>query len=170
MDAKSTVRLTARQRHAAMLLAEGVSISSAVKKLGINRTTVYNWKKLPAFEALVNQMQEEAISAGSARMAGLSVEAAGTLKQLLKSKNERIRLTAVRAVFDYLPRIQIAPSAVEDAVARRNGTSPVGHDQEYIRTIRTALGFSRDQTPHVAVGSAKTEVSGPDADMVDAKS
>ena len=59
MREKSKLRLNARQRQAAILLAEGHdTVSSIAKRLGVDRTTLYNWKKRPDFQALTNQIQQ----------------------------------------------------------------------------------------------------------------
>jgi transposase len=46
--------LTPRQRHAARLLVAGHSATSAAALLGVNRHTISDWKKLPAFQGEID--------------------------------------------------------------------------------------------------------------------
>jgi transposase-like protein len=153
MQAKSKLRLTARQRKAAILLAEGDhSVSSIAKKLGIDRTTLHNWKNRPDFQALANQIQEDAVTAASAKLASLFVEALRTYEQLLRSKSERIRLTAADKILDRFPGLRIGPSTVEEIIAERNGTSATHLERRYKYAVRKALGFN-DPDPDESVDS-----------------
>ena len=173
MQAKSKLRLTARQRKAAILLAEGDhSVSSIAKKVGLDRTTLHKWKKRPDFQALANQIQEDAVTAASAKLASLFVEALHTYEQLLRSKSERIRLAAADRSLDHFPGFEMGPCTAEEIIAHRNETDPAYLDEQYALAVQRALRAlgHRDLNPHVAAGSVKADVSGTDAETVDAKS
>src|SRR5689334_15495205 len=51
-----TAALTPRQRHAARLLIAGQTAKGVAAELGIDRHTVSDWKKLPAFQAELTRL------------------------------------------------------------------------------------------------------------------
>jgi HEAT repeat protein len=112
MNAKSEVRLTARQQRAAILLASGYSISSVVQELEMHRSTLADWQRLPEFEALLNQLLEEGRAAAHAKIGTLSEKAVNVLEKLLDRANERIRLATASDILRHLSGVQIGPARV----------------------------------------------------------
>ena len=159
MREKSKLRLNARQRQAAILLAEGHdTVSSIAKKLGVDRTTLYNWKNRPDFQALTNQIQQDVVAAANAMLTSLFVEALRAQAQLLKSKNERIRLAATKMILDRLPGSEIGPCTAEEIIAQKGGITPAYRDPRRMYEIRKVLGF-KDPDPDLSVEPAETDVS-----------
>jgi DNA-binding NarL/FixJ family response regulator len=48
--------LTPRQKHAARLLFAGHSAKAIAAQLGVDRHTISDWKKLPAFQAEIENL------------------------------------------------------------------------------------------------------------------
>jgi phage terminase small subunit len=51
--------LTAKQRQAAQMLAEGNTAVQAAERIGVARVTMERWKKYPEFKAQVRQVEDE---------------------------------------------------------------------------------------------------------------
>jgi len=76
--------LTPIQRRAARLLAAGLSKPVVAGRLGVTARTLRRWAELPAFAALLAEPVDPT----------LELTARETLRELLHSPNERIRLAA----------------------------------------------------------------------------
>lgn len=77
-------------------LAAGCTASKAAQKAGCSTRTVARRLADPAFRAEVKAASREIVTRATARLAASSTRAADTLRRLLGSKDERVRLSAVR--------------------------------------------------------------------------
>jgi hypothetical protein len=75
-------------------LASGLSVKAAAKKAKVSTRTAFRRLADPAFLRQVDKAKEEAIRQASSRLAATSVKAAGKLRALLGSKDERVSLQA----------------------------------------------------------------------------
>ena len=88
------------------MLAGGMTARAAAVKAGMSETTVYRRLASPAFRAAVADAQREVVARATARLAGASTAAAGTLRRLLSSKTERVQLAAARWTLGLLIDLQ----------------------------------------------------------------
>jgi hypothetical protein len=77
-------------------LAAGYTASKAARKAGCSVRTVARRLADPAFRAAVKEASREIVTRATARLAASSTKAADTLRRLLESKDERVRLSAAR--------------------------------------------------------------------------
>jgi hypothetical protein len=77
-------------------LAAGLSVRAAAKKAGLAERTTYRRLADPAFQAAVKDASREIVTRATARLAASSTKAVDTLRRLLGSKDERVRLSAAR--------------------------------------------------------------------------
>ncbi|MGB9792227.1 MAG: phBC6A51 family helix-turn-helix protein [Thermacetogeniaceae bacterium] len=52
-------QLSPKQMLAAQMLALGRGVEETAEALGVNRTTIWEWKQDPAFVAVINRLQQE---------------------------------------------------------------------------------------------------------------
>ena len=96
---KST--LSARQERAIAAVMESTSIAAAMKKARINRATFYLWlRDDPLFASALKQRQTALYESAAADLKSMLTRAVRELGDLLKSRDERTRLSAVKEVLD----------------------------------------------------------------------
>ena len=89
--------LSARQERAIAAVMDSASIAAAMKKANIHRTTFYAWlRDDPLFASTLKQRQTALHEAVAADLKTMSTRAVKELGDLLASKDERIRLSAVK--------------------------------------------------------------------------
>jgi hypothetical protein len=81
-------------------LAAGDTVKDAAAKAGIGARTAYRRVQDPALRQEVAQMRTEMLERTQAKMADTMVEAADTLRQLLRANGESVRLGAARSVLE----------------------------------------------------------------------
>lgn len=92
--------LTRAQLRAIPALAAARSIEEACGRLGITSTTYRRWMAVPAFAKAMREAQNELCASALRQVQHTAGEAAETLRELLTSESEQIRLQAARAVLD----------------------------------------------------------------------
>jgi hypothetical protein len=88
----------------ALMLGQGKSIAQAARSLGITRETIYNKKELRAFNDRVDFYHDLVIADGVSFLGKSLRPAMKELKELIKSEDEKIRLSASKALGDLLLR------------------------------------------------------------------
>jgi hypothetical protein len=90
--------LTPKQEQAAVLLARGMRPSRVVEELEVARTTLFEWRRLPAFEARLNEELEEAQEALRSKIRSIQLKALDVVEEALDSAEAdlRERLAAAR--------------------------------------------------------------------------
>jgi len=92
--------LTNKQKHAALLLAEGGSGVEVAKASKVTPQTIIQWKKNHKFISLTNHYRHEMANSSFDRFRyGLKL-ASDTLIELLSDKDSKIRLAAASAIMD----------------------------------------------------------------------
>jgi hypothetical protein len=81
-------------------LASGKSYEAAAQLVGIDKSTVVRRMKKPAFRRRVRQARALVLERALGHLSKASAEAAITLRNLLRSTNERTKLGAARAILD----------------------------------------------------------------------
>ncbi len=81
-------------------LATGLSWRRAAKQTGVSPATVGRRMKEPRFRQLVTERRAELLNEVSGKLTGLMRQAAATLKKLLTSKSDVVRLGACRVILE----------------------------------------------------------------------
>jgi HEAT repeat protein len=98
----------------ALLLAAGASEAAAARQLKVGERTIRTWKReVPAFDRRVAALRSELTQRAAGVLVRGMIEAAWTLRKLLKSKSERVRLRAADALLTHGGQM----NAVEKIVA-----------------------------------------------------
>jgi hypothetical protein len=93
--------LSARQEKLAACLASGMRPGEACDHCNVGTTTLWEWKKLPAFTERIAQLRKELVDRAIGRLSEMMAgRAADALLKLLESKSDSVRLDSVKAVFD----------------------------------------------------------------------
>jgi hypothetical protein len=94
--------LTGNQREAAALaIARGMSVKSAAQETRVGRRTLHRWlKEDPSFQLRVNELRAEFFSRTAGCLSELTGQAVDTLRELLASADEKVRLQAARTIFE----------------------------------------------------------------------
>lgn len=106
--------LTPLQEQAAIMLASGDSITQVAEKLGLNRSTIYEWQRKITFKCFFNFQRQEAKDTLRNGLAGLYNDALEAVKGCLASENESIRLKAAMWIIG-----KIEDNPIEDTDARQ---------------------------------------------------
>ncbi len=97
-------KLTDRQLKAIPIIATSPTYSEGCKKAKVNRTTFYEWLKLPEFKAELDRQRDEiAAEAFGALSQGLT-RAVEALVSLLDNKDDRLKRLAAKDVIDFIIR------------------------------------------------------------------
>ena len=86
--------LTAQQWQAVSLLVAGRRQVDVAQELGVTEETVSRWKALPTFTAALNMGVRDAYEGTLGKVRTVAQDALDVLQELLKSKDERVRLSA----------------------------------------------------------------------------
>jgi hypothetical protein len=92
--------LTRRQEAVALLLIAGRSVEAITRETGISRRSIFRWQGDAQFAAAVIAMRKQRAGDVLDQLTGMLGEATDALRELLKTKNERVRLAAIQTVFD----------------------------------------------------------------------
>jgi hypothetical protein len=87
-------------------LAAGHSIKEAAKIAGVGERTAHRRLDDPAFKERVNEMRGEFLSEAVGRLSDATTEAAKTLRSLLDSKSDSVRLSAARTILEFAPKLR----------------------------------------------------------------
>jgi transposase len=89
-------------------LAGGLTKEQAAQLAGISRATAFRWLADPAFRRRVAEARAEMVERAAGSLSAGAVEASVVLRQLLQSKNEKVRLAAAKVVLETGTKIRQA--------------------------------------------------------------
>lgn len=94
--------LREQERLAADLLARGKTCREVARALGIAEKTLYNWRKRPAVQRAIYNMQQELIESSESQHVALMPEAIATLTEIMNDPDARAsdRIAASRALLN----------------------------------------------------------------------
>jgi transposase-like protein len=94
--------LREQERLAADLLARGKTCREVARALGIAEKTLYNWRKRPAVQRAIYNMQQELIESSESQHVALMPEAIATLTEIMNDPGARAsdRIAASRALLN----------------------------------------------------------------------
>ena len=97
---KSQTELTPLQEQGALLLSSGQNVIEVAKTLDVDRSTIWYWRQIPAFEAILNQLRTETLQTMQDGLLALHQQALKTIKRCLNSENETVALKASQVIID----------------------------------------------------------------------
>jgi len=95
-------RLTTRQRKAISAIISARSYEDAIQAAGVCRQTFYSYLRQDHFKTELNRQLNELTDGAFTRLKTASGEAVETLRTLLNSESENVRLRAAQAIVDYV--------------------------------------------------------------------
>ena len=109
--------LTVTQQKAIQLLLSGSTVTAAARELGIDRTTIYVWRRShPHFSCVLNRAQSVQQQAFEGDLQDLAAAALDSVREILPSPQTpvAIRLRAAQAILNLAtrPHQQSAPPSV----------------------------------------------------------
>ena len=114
---------------AALALARGDTFDQAAEAAGVNRRTVYRWRKNPRFAAKVRQIRDEMVSEAAGRLAATITAGINALVKLLDDENPAVRLRAATEIIDSTLRVRNAVD-VADRIAALEACCLKGDDDD----------------------------------------
>jgi hypothetical protein len=90
----------------ALAIASGTSIKEAARSASISESTAYWRLKDPAFRRSVSEIRTSFLSEAVGRLSEAANEAVSTLKALLTSSSDSVRLSASRAILELGPKLR----------------------------------------------------------------
>ena len=129
--------LAPRQERAAVLLARGLRASEILEELDVGRTTLWEWRRLPAFLARFNEELEEAHEALRSRIRCVQLKALDVVEEALDSPKAdlRERLAAARIAASLCPLPDPRPPGSTDAkkIAEKEAQREAEQEEEKAR-------------------------------------
>ena len=92
--------LSSKQFGAIAALLESPSVDAAMRRAKVARTSYYAWIKEDAFRTELERRRREIYEDALRGLKSLSTAAVTELQRLLRSRNERVRLAAVKLAID----------------------------------------------------------------------
>lgn len=119
------------QEKAAIMLANGESITFVADSLNLNRTTIYQWQQKVTFQCYFNIRKQEATQNLRNGLVALYTEALEAVKAVLKSDNDAIKLKAAMLV---IAKVEANPIGETDAkeILRKQATEVHDYGSEEI--------------------------------------
>jgi hypothetical protein len=84
-----------------LALAEGCTVEEAAKRARVSVATVYRRRREPAFRAAVNEARRELWVSAVGQLTTATTEAAATLRDLLHSPMDQVRVAAARSILEH---------------------------------------------------------------------
>ena len=87
----------------ALLLATGTSITETAEKAAITRQTIHSWLKDNEFQAYINALKKENISAVRASIQSAAAVAVQTIENIMnESANDAVRFSCAKEIYSML--------------------------------------------------------------------
>ena len=101
---KKKSELTARQLKAVVLIVASPTYSEGCKKAKLNRTTFYEWLKIPEFKDELDRRRNEITAEAFGVLSQALTKAVESLVDLLDSQDSRLKRLACKDVIDFIIR------------------------------------------------------------------
>jgi transposase-like protein len=89
-----------KRERAALALASGLSVRRAARECSVGARTIHRWLEKEPFRHRIQELRTEMFTCAVGRLSRVSGKAAGKLKGLLDSEDERIRLAAAKTILE----------------------------------------------------------------------
>ena len=110
---KSQTELTPLQEQGALLLSSAQNVIEVAKTLDVDRSTIWYWRQIPAFEAILNQLRTETLQTMQDGLLALHQQALKTIKRCLSSENETVALKASQVIIEKTLQFQVGETDTE---------------------------------------------------------
>jgi hypothetical protein len=123
------MRITEKHKRAAAQILRGVRRVDIAKELGIDRRSLRNWERSPAFQALMDDVRAEIIAARAERIAPITVDAMEMLSESIawhRQQKKKVPIpdcTRLVVALDWLMRSSIADALLAGAKLPRPETT-----------------------------------------------
>jgi len=122
----ASATLTVKQRRTIAAIIASRTHEDAMQAAKITRQTFYKWMKSPAFRDELNRQLDDFTSDAIGQLKSAAGEAVQTLRGLLTSESENIRLRAALGIIDQINKakeleITARLDAIEKAIEGNNG-------------------------------------------------
>lgn len=97
-------KLTDQQLKAIPKIVSSPTYSEGCKKARLNRTTFYEWLKIPEFKAELEKQRDEVAAEAFGVLSQSLTKAVETLAGLLDIKDDRLKRLAAKDVIDFIIR------------------------------------------------------------------
>jgi hypothetical protein len=97
-------KLANRQLKAIPIIVTSPTYSEGCKKAKVNRTTFYEWMKIPEFKAELDRQRDEIAAEAFGILSQSLTQAVETLVGLLDNKDDRLKRLAAKDVIDFIIR------------------------------------------------------------------
>lgn len=120
----------------ALAIASGTSVREAAAAAGLSERTAYRRLRDPAFRRRVSEFRASLLSEAVGRLSEAANEAVSTLKALLSSRTDSVRLSAARTILELGPKLREQAeleeriAALECAAAQEAEGAEDGEDEE----------------------------------------
>jgi hypothetical protein len=94
------IQLTPQQAMAANMLARGFTNTKVAEQLGLHRQSISNWKDIPAFNALVDKLNESLLANPYQGLDPLVPKAFNRLDEALEGDDLRLATSVAESVLD----------------------------------------------------------------------
>ena len=101
---KIVPNLTKKQIQAIPIVLEAHSITDGLKKARVAKSTFYAWLKDPVFKTEFIRQRQEVVEFALHELKVSAGEATQVMRELLKSKNENVRLRASMGILDHVSK------------------------------------------------------------------
>lgn len=123
IDEKS--QLTDRQLKAIPVIVASHTYTEGCEKAQVDRTTLYEWLKIPEFKAELDRQRNEITAEAFGVLSQALTKAVETLASLLDNKDDRLKRLAAKDIIDFIIRhkenedLEKRIAAIEQRLAER---------------------------------------------------
>lgn len=97
---RNNVGLTTKQEDAAAYLAVGKVVAETARLVEVNRNTIYEWLKLPAFASHYKKQLRDVRREIRGKLSAMAEDATSTLEELMREGGEQAKLKAATYILD----------------------------------------------------------------------
>jgi hypothetical protein len=83
-------------------LAQGMTLAAASRRSGVSERSIRRRLGDPAFRQAVHEAQAALVQRAVSKLSGAATEAVVTIRRLLRSESESVRLASAKAILDQL--------------------------------------------------------------------
>lgn len=94
--------LTVTQERVAALLACGRPVADIAREVGVQTSTIYEWRKLPEFASHFKRLQREVVREIRGQLSEMAGSALSTISEIIDGGGEQNRLKAACYVLDFM--------------------------------------------------------------------
>ena len=150
-----------------LALAQGQTIDAAAEKVGISKSTAHRRLRQPEFRCRIAEIRAEMLSQMVGNLSHIGTGAVIVLAQLTQAKSESVRLSAARAILEFVFR-GTELVGVQERLAALESQLKEQEKQTHARRNRTSVNDTGNGHPtgdgDAALGEAEKR-SGPDIDL-----